>query len=339
TPAAQFYIHPTLGNDTTNLGTSPAQPFKTVEKALTSTAVQTAASLGGGTNVIVTILDDGTETPTANVTSLALASGSVTVVPDSGVNFILNLNNQTLTLNKGYKLQGFQIISGDPNTAAAAAAITLNAAGTPLKDININCTGITTSGGTSVGQGDKCVHVPNTVGGTVILDNVDISIPSNKDFVTGILHEGIGTLKVINGSSVVAAGSGNAQDVVGIYGKTTSGSVEVSGSTASLSAITATGGNVFSILLSGPIASGKVEGGSSIQVREGNSSSEIAIGVCVNASGTGTVTVQGNTFTNTGGAASSIGICRAGGTVTNTSNTFDNFASGKDFVTSGCTCP
>ncbi len=338
TPAAQFYIHPTLGNDT-NLGTSPLQPFKTVKQALTSTAVQTAASLGGGTNVIVTILDDGPETLAANVTSLALTSGSVTVVPDSGVNFILNLNNKTLTLNKGYKLQGFQIISGDPATnTTAAAAITLSAGGAPLKDMTINCTGITTSGGGVVGAGDKCVHVPNTVSDTVILDNVDISIPSNEDFVTGILHKGTGTLKVINGSSVVAAGSGNAKGVVGIYGNTTFGSVEVSGSTASLSAITATGGNVFSILLSGPIASGKVEGGSSIQVREGNSSSEIAIGVCVNA--TGTVTVQGNTFTNTGAATNSIGICKAAGTATNISNTFTSFAAGKDFVAApNCNCP
>ncbi|MFS8861124.1 hypothetical protein NW852_11595, partial [Synechococcus sp. H60.1] len=343
-----FYIHPTLGNDTTNLGTSPAQPFKTVEKALTSTAVQTAASLGGGTNVIVTILDDGTGTPTANVTSLALASGSVTVVPASGVNFTLNLNNKTLTLNKGYTLQGIQITSGDPATnTTAAAAITLNAAGTPLKNININCTGITPSGGSSVGGGDKCVHVPNTVGGTVILDNVDISIPSNQNFVTGILHEGIGTLKVINGSSVVAAGSGNAKGVVGIYGKTTSGSVEVSGSTASLSAITATGGNVFSILLSGPIASGKVEGGSSIQVREGNSSSEIAIGVCVNA--TGTVTVQGNTFTNSPSGSNSIAIYKQSGTVLPTpmptGNTFTGFSTSpppsqeRRYVDSGSSCP
>jgi hypothetical protein len=99
------------------------------------------------------------------------------------------------------------------------------------------------------------------------LRTYDITIPSDQNFVTGILHEGSGTLKVTNGSSVVAEGSGNAQGVVGIYGNTTLGSVEVVGSTVSLSAITATGGNVFSVLLSGPIASGRVEG-SSIQVKK-----------------------------------------------------------------------
>jgi hypothetical protein len=141
---------------------------------------------------------------------------------------------------------------------------------------------LTPSGANAVGGGDKCVHVTSSVSGTVTLENVDIFIPSNQNFVTGILHEGSGTLKVTNGSSVVAAGSGNAQGVVGIYGKTTSGSVEVVGSTVSLSAITATGGNVFAVLLS-PIASGRVER-SSIQVREGTpASGKIAIGVCVNA--------------------------------------------------------
>jgi hypothetical protein len=238
-------------------------------------------------------------------------AGSVTVVPDSGVN-TLNLNGKLLTLNKGYRLQGFKIKSRDPGGSsgnARAAAITLNAEGTPLKDMVIDCTGITASGATAVGEGDKCVHVTSGLGlGTVVtLENVRITIPSNQNFVTGILHEGSGTLKVTNGSSVVAAGSGNAKGVVGIYGKTTVGSVEVVGSTVSLSAIKAVGGNVFSVLLAGPIASGRVEGGSSIQVREGNSASEIAIGVCVNASGT--VTVQGNTFTNAPSGSPSYQYC------------------------------
>ncbi|MFS8776805.1 hypothetical protein [Synechococcus sp. W70.1] len=197
-----------------------------------------------------------------------------------------------------------------------------------MKDMVIDCagsTGITTSGATAVGGGDKCVHVTSSVLGTVTLENVDISIPSNQNFVTGILHQGSGTLKVTNGSSVVAAGSGNAKGVVGIYGNTTVGSVEVVGSPVSLSAIQASGGNVFSVLLAGPIASGRVEG-SSIQVREG-SSPAIAIGVCVNA--TGTVTVQGNTFTNTNAPLSgsnSIAIYKQAGTVVRTGNTFTGFS-------------
>lgn len=298
-----------------------------MRNVLESTSVQTAASLGGGTNVIVRIIDDGTENVSStNINSLTLTAGSVTVLPDSGVNFTLNLNTKLLTLNKGYRLQGFKIESGNPSGTAAAAAIELKAGGTPLKDMVIDCTGITISGASAVGGGDKCVHVTSSVSGTVTLENVDITIPSNQNFVTGILHEGSGTLKVTNGSSVVAAGSGNAKGVVGIYGKTPFGSVEVVGSTVSLSAIQAAGGGkVFSVLLSGPIASGRVEG-SSIQVK--NSASGIAIGVCVNA--TGTVTVQGNTFTNTPSGNTSIAIYKQAGNVVPTpmptGNTFDGFS-------------
>jgi hypothetical protein len=56
----------------------------------------------------------------------------------------LNLNGNRLILKKGNKLQGFRITSGDPSGLNAAAAITLNAEGTPLKDMVIDCTGITT---------------------------------------------------------------------------------------------------------------------------------------------------------------------------------------------------
>jgi hypothetical protein len=130
-------VHPTLGNDNL-LGTSPLQPFRTVRKVLESTAVQTAASLGGGTNVIVRIIADGTENVTGSgINSRTLTAGSVTVLPDSGVDFTLNLNTQPLTLNKGYRLQGFKIESGDPRGSsglnAKAAAITLNAEGLLLR--------------------------------------------------------------------------------------------------------------------------------------------------------------------------------------------------------------
>ena len=217
-----------------------------------------------------------------------------------------------------------------------------------MKDIVINCTGITTSNATRVGEGDKCVHV--TSSGAVTLENVRITIPSNQDFVTGILHEGSGTLRVTN-SSVVAVSSGQKQGVVGIYGNTAVGSVEVVGSTVSLSAIQAAGsatgrdGNVFAVVLSGPIASGRVEG-SSIQVREGDSSGtpKIAIGVCVKA--TGTVTVQDNTFTNapSGDPSYSIAIYNEGAgpvvpTPMPTRNTFNGFSSSNQYVESGFSCP
>jgi len=134
----------------------------------------------------------------------------------------------------------------------------------------------------------------------------------------------------------VAVELGNAEGVVGIYGKTPFGfgSVEVVGSTVSLSAIEATGGNVFAVLLS-PIYSGRVEG-SSIRVKEGSSAR--AIGVCVKA--TGTVTVEGNTFTNDPPPGStSIAIYRQAGTVVSTRNTFIGFPSSNQYVDSGSSCP
>jgi len=335
-------VDPVRGSDTYP-GTA-TQPFQTVRYALTTDVVSSAANTigsgtDGGTDVTVTIVRAETEVVSSNINNIStptLDRGSVTVVGPSGFNF--NLNNRPLILNKGYRLQGFKIKSGDPGGSsgsnAKAAAITLNAEGTPLKDMVIDCTGITTSGASAVGQGDKCVHV--TSSGTVTLENVRIAIPSNQSYVTGILYGGSGTLstlsgtlRVTNGSSVVAvrSGSGNPKGVVGIYGNTAFGSVEVVGSTVSLSEITAQGGNVFAVLLS-PIDSGRVER-SSIQVREGSSASEIAIGVCVNASGT--VNVQGNTFTNTNvppppSASTSIAIYKQAGTVVQTGNTFIGFS-------------
>jgi hypothetical protein len=211
----------------------------------------------------------------------------------------------------------------------------------------IDCTGITATGNVSVGGGDKCVHVPSSVSGTVTLENVNIIIPSNiipsnQNYVTGILHEGSGTLKVTN-SSVVAVSSGQSQGVVGIYGNTAVGSVEVVGSTVSLSGIQASGGNVFAVLLS-PIGSGRVER-SGIQVREGAAAgggTGIAIGVCVNANASGTVNVQDNRFTNvtnTSPGPTSIAIHRQEGTVVSTGNTFIDFSSSNQYVQSGSSCP
>jgi hypothetical protein len=335
-------VHPLIGDD--NLpGTSLLEPFRTVKQALQSTSVQTAANLGGGTNVIVRIIYDGEEDVGGNITSQTLTAGSVTVLPDSGVNFTLKLNGNLLTLKKGYRLQGFRIKSGDPGTSSnPEAAITLNAEGTPLKDMVIDCTRMTTSGASAVGQGDKCVHVTSSVSGTVTLENVRITIPSSQSFVTGILHEGSGTLKVTN-SSVVAVSSGQKQGVVGIYGNTAVGSVEVVGSTVSLSGIQASGGNVFAVLLS-PIGSGRVER-SGIQVREGAAAgggTGIAIGVCVNANASGTVNVQDNRFTNvtnTSPGPTSIAIHRQAGTVVSTGNTFIDFSSSNQYVQSGSSCP
>ncbi|MFS8802453.1 hypothetical protein NW868_09425 [Synechococcus sp. R60.2] len=323
------------------MGTSRNQAFRRVATAIGSSIVRAAAGLGGGTDVIVRIISSGEEDASGNIESFDVPTGSITIVPDAGVDFELKLMGNSLILKRGNKLQGFKITSGDPS--GSAAAIKLNAGGTPLKDMVINCTGITTSRAGRVGGGDKCVHVTSSVSGTVTLENVRITIPSSQSFVTGILHEGSGTLKVTN-SSVVAVSSGQKQGVVGIYGNTAVGSVEVVGSTVSLSGIQASGGNVFAVLLS-PIGSGRVEG-SSIQVKEGNPPA-IAIGVCVNA--TDTVTVQRNRFTNVTNdpqSSTSIAIYKQAGDLVPTpitdNNTFNGFSTSspdRRYVDSGFSCP
>jgi hypothetical protein len=315
-----------------------------VRHVLQSTAVQTAASLDGGTNVIVRIIADGTEEVDAsstNINSLTLTAGSVTVLPDSGVDFTLNLNTKLLTLNKGYRLQGFKIVSGDPD--GTGAAITLNAAGTPLKDMLIDCKGLGSAGTAGVGSGDRCIEVTasSTTPATVTLDNVDVLIKGNQNFTAGILHVGTNTiLRVINGSSVVATGQGSSgnQGVVGILENSNLGSVEIEGpnTEVNLSAIQplASGARNVAILLRGNSVSTRKVINSEIRVNEANSGQ---IGVCVGS--TINVTVQGSTFTNSFSGNNSIAICQRFGTVTSSGNTFINFGPNRSFVTSSCSCP
>jgi hypothetical protein len=340
-------VHPTAGNDTLYLGISPLQPFKTVRKVLESTSVQTAASLGGGTNVIVRIIDDGTENVSStSINSQTLTAGSVTVLPDSGVNFTLKLNTQLLTLNKGYRLQGFKIESGDPGgSGTKAAAITLNAAGTPLKDMLIDCTGLGSAGTAGVGSGDRCIEV-TAFSATVTLDNVDVLITGDQNFTAGILHRGTNTiLKVINGSSVVATGPAPGNEgVVGILENSTGGSVEIEGpnTEVNLSAISpptvGTPKPNVAILLKGNSSSLRKVINSQIRVKEANPGQ---IGVCVGSSID--VTVQDNIFTNSSSGNNSIAICKEFGNVNPTPlppvNMFRDFATSRRFVTSSCSCP
>jgi len=324
-----------------------------VEQVLQSTSVQTAASLGGGTNVIVRIIADGTEiVSSANINSQNLTAGSVTVLPDSGVNFTLKLtNDKLLTLNKGYRLQGFKIESGDPGgPGTKAAAITLAAAGTPLKDMLIDCRGLGSAGTatTDVGLGDRCIEVTasSTTPATVTLDNVDVLIKGDQNFTAGIRHVGTNTiLKVINGSSVVATGPASAnKGVVGILEDSTFGSVEIEGpnTEVNLSAISpATGASNVAILLKGSSGPARKVINSEIKVKEGTPGQ---IGVCVGSSIN--VTVQGNTFTNSSLGNNSIAICKQLGNVNPIplppANTFNDFFTSpeKRFVTSpSCSCP
>ncbi|MFS8887427.1 hypothetical protein NW823_03560, partial [Synechococcus sp. R55.1] len=255
------------------------------------------------------------------------------------------------TLNKGYRLKGFQITSGDPGPGTKAA-ITLAAAGTPLKDMLIDCRGLGTAG-TGVGSGDRCIEVTasSATPATVTLDNVDVLIKGNQNFTAGIRHVGTNTiLKVINGSSVVATGpaSGN-QGVVGILEDSTLGSVEIEGpnTEVNLSAISpATGVSNVAILLKGSLGPARKVINSEIKVKEPDPGQTGQIGVCVGSSIN--VTVQGNTFTNSSLGNESIAICKQVGSVSPTPpplftvNTFNDFSTSpeKRFVTSpSCSCP
>jgi hypothetical protein len=109
-----FFIDPTDGNDAFP-GTA-ALPWKTVEKALDSSqdsGSKVEAAANAGNNVVVTILGGtNTENVTSNINTPALSAGSVTVLkaPSAGT-FTLNMAGNTLTLNKGYKLQDIKITS------------------------------------------------------------------------------------------------------------------------------------------------------------------------------------------------------------------------------------
>jgi hypothetical protein len=357
-------VHPTRG-DNNNPGTSTLEPFRTVRHALESPTVQAAVNLGGGTDVIVRIIASGTEDVGGDITSRTLTAGSVTVLPDSGVNFTLNLNNKLLTLNKGYRLQGFKIESRDPGGSNAKAAITLAAAGTPLKDMLIDCRGLGSAGNATdgVGSGDRCIEVTafSATSATVTLDNVDVLITGDKDFTAGIRHVGTNTiLRVINGSSVVATGpaSGN-QGVVGILENSNGGSVEIEGpnTEVNLSAISPpTSGTPkpnVAILLKGNSGPLRKVINSQIKVKEPTlPATQGQIGVCVGS--TINVTVQGNTFTNSSSGSNSIAICRQYGSVIPPTplppvNTFIDFSTPppdtaeRRFLTSSssppCSCP
>ena len=332
-----------------------------MKHALESPTVQAAVNLGGGTNVIVRIIASGTENVRGNITSRALTAGSVTVLPNSGVSFTLNLNGYLLTLNEGYRLQGFRIKSGDPGGSNnKEAAITLAAAGTPLKDMLIDCKDLGSAGtGTDVGRlGDRCIEVTAS-SATVTLDNVDVLIKGDKDYTAGIRHVGPRTiLRVINGSSVVATGQGSSgnQGVVGILENSDLGSVEIEGpnTEVNLSAISPpTSGTPkpnVAILLKGNSGPLRKVINSQIKVKEPDPGQTGQIGVCVGSNID--VTVRNNTFTNSSSGSESIAICQQYGSVSPTPpdlftfNTFNRFSTppppsaDKRFVTSpDCSCP
>jgi hypothetical protein len=229
-----FFVDPANGRDT-NLGTA-IEPFKTVEYALATSIVSSAANTtgsgtDGGTDVTVTIVGAVTQNVSGPISTPNLTRGSVTVVGPS--NFNLNLNGNLLTLNKGYRLKGFKIISGDPT--GTGAAITLAGVGTSLNNMEIDCTGLGTAGTPFTDLGDRCIEV-TAEGGTITLKGLEVQIPGTTNYIAAIVHKGSDTtLGVVDSTIRTPTGSSGGQGVVGVLGSDSAGPVIVQSSTVDFS--------------------------------------------------------------------------------------------------------
>jgi hypothetical protein len=226
----------------------------------------------------------------------------VTVVGPSGFN--LELNNKPLILNKGYRLRGFKITSGDPGGSTRTAAIKLDGVGTSLENMRIDCEGLGTAGRDFTNNlGDRCIEVTAlTLDGTILLQGLEVVIKGNQNqnYTAAIVHNGRGTTLRVVGSTIKSTGN-NGQGVVGVLGSDSAGPVIVQSSTVDLESITsgtsAVGGQVnIAVLLN--VGGSKVLG-SRIKLNGQDSSQatkEGSIGVKVNHS-SGLVVVEGTTFT------------------------------------------
>jgi hypothetical protein len=309
-----------VNGDNTNPGTA-TQPFQTVEYALTTDVVRAAANTtgsgtGGGTDVTVTIVGAATQGVSSNISTPTLDRGSVTVVGPSDFN--LQLNGKLLTLNKGYRLKGFQITSGDPGGSTRTAAIKLAGVGTSLENMKIDCKDLGTAGTPFTSLGDRCIEVTAlTLRGTILLQGLEVEIKGNQNYTAAIVHNGSDTTLRVVGSTIRSTGNGG-QGVVGVLGGASAGPVIVQSSTVDLESITSgeeNGKETIAVWLNvggskvlGPSSKIKLNGGA------GNSppsNPKGAIGIKASNS-SGTVTVEGTTF-STGTNTVGIGINKAGG--------------------------
>jgi len=323
---------PVRGSDT-NPGTA-TQPFLTVKHALTTDIVRAAANTigsgtGGGTDVTVTIVGAATQNVSGHISTRNLTRGSVTVVGPSGFN--LKLNGKLLTLNKGYRLKGFKITSGDPDDSnnqndQKQAAIKLAGVGTSLENMKIDCEGLDDPGTNfTTDLGDRCIEV-TAEGGIITLEGLEVEIKGDKNYTAGIVHNGSDTTLRVVGSTIRSTGS-DGQGVVGVLGKASAGPVIVQSSTVDLESITsgtsAAGGQVnIAVLLN--VGDSEVLG-SRIKLNGQDSSQatkEGSIGVKVNHS-SGLVVVEGTTFeTQTDGVGIGIYKVIGSGSLSLVNNTF-----------------
>lgn len=298
-----------------------------MEYALTTPIVSSAANTtgsgtGGGTDVTVTIVGTATQGVSSNINTPNLTKGSVTVVGPSGFN--LQLNNKLLTLNKGYRLKGFKITSGDPGSGASSAAIKLAGVGTSLENMRIDCEGLATAGTSFTSLGDRCIEVTAlTLGGTILLQGLEVQIKGDKSYTAGIVHAGNNTTLEVVGSTIQSTDSGG-QGVVGVSGGASAGPVIVQSSTVDLRSITSGTNSDPSIAVWLNVGGSKVLGPSSQIKLNGNAANQLgAIGIKASHS-SGSVIVDGTTF-STGTNGVGIGIKNAAtgtGTLSLGTNTF-----------------
>jgi hypothetical protein len=216
------------------------------------------------------------------------------------------LNDNLLTLNKGYRLRGFKITSGDPT--GTGAAITLAGVGTSLNNMEIDCTGLGTAGTPFTALGDRCIEV-TAEGGTITLQGLEVKIKGNKNYTAAIVHAGNNTTLEVVDSTIESTNSGG-QGVVGVLGRASAGPVIVQSSTVDFRNIVSGTSSSPSIAVWLNVGGSKVLGPSS-KIQLGGSLGDGAIGIKASHS-SGTVSVDGTTFeTQNNGAG--IGIKKAGG--------------------------
>lgn len=245
------------------------------------------------------------------------------MVGPSGFN--LNLSSKLLTLNKGYRLKGFKITSGDPGGPTPTAAINLAGVGTSLENMKIDCKDLGTAGTdfTFTSLGDRCIEVTAlTLGGTILLQGLEVEIKGDKDHTAAIVHNVSNTTLEVVGSTIRSTGD-DGKGVVGVLGEASAGPVIVQSSTVNLGSITSGTDSSPSIAVWLKVGGSKVLGPSSQIKLNGNAITNPVGAIGIKASNSsGSVIVDGTTF-STGTNGVGIGIENAGtGTLSLGTNTF-----------------
>jgi hypothetical protein len=253
-------------------------------KATETTGLKVATVAIAGNDVVVTILGGtNTEPVGGNISTPALSAGSVTVLQaPSPRTFTLNMGNNKLTLNKGYKLQDINIISAFPSATDGAVEITHPTAGLASVEVTCNVTGIICVEVEGAGfhtLKDVTVSVKAGMGNIGILNNANLSIIGGEVRLDGNNSK----ITLINSNGVLIA-KGLTVDMTG--GATSSGTTHTKDS--------------IGIVLNAP---GSLVTNSTIRVNKCTLSSGNSIGIDVQHT-TGKSTVVGNNFVGYGSSTS-----------------------------------